>query len=442
MAAASGTREDGTPRPKKRAIALGGGGPVAGFLIGALEALEHAGIEFDVWSLSCIGAWVGLHYNQAEGPNRAAKTYAFFKEHAFRDSASYEAFPINKAFAPDFGACAWAWTQHVWDPQTYRRVLDVSSELPSVAAAWVRFLTTPGVKKTGDLNVHLLNNVLAVNPFSRFMTSLAYRSAINGLSNLYYPDSSLLDELELHRLDLLDVPKIGLMDTDQLKALAAALDLHHLAPDRKALPEIYHNAWRLPDGERDPGATGRLQLFNNKWARYRQQGTRDYLPISGASLCACSALPYVEQTVRIPNDDHREYSEGALVDTVSFSNLIEDHPDLDEIWVCRIVDVKQLRSPQDLHDSLSNLCQQFAAEVGDNDVKLFRNHLRKSAGRIPRVIEIPLAVRSRITYRWDHDNLATGYNEGLESVGSLLEQHQDLRNPQTTARPWPVTAGC
>ena len=52
------------PRKKKRAIALAGGGPAAGLHIGALEALEQHGVTFDVWSLSCIGAWVGVYYNQ------------------------------------------------------------------------------------------------------------------------------------------------------------------------------------------------------------------------------------------------------------------------------------------------------------------------------------------------------------------------------------------
>ncbi|MGY3136028.1 putative acylesterase/phospholipase RssA [Bradyrhizobium sp. USDA 4501] len=48
----------------KRAITLGGGGPAAGLHIGVLEALANAGITFDVWALSCIGAWVGIVYNQ------------------------------------------------------------------------------------------------------------------------------------------------------------------------------------------------------------------------------------------------------------------------------------------------------------------------------------------------------------------------------------------
>ena len=50
---------NGKPR---RAITLGGGGPAAGLHIGVLDALANANITFDVWSLSCIGAWVGIVY--------------------------------------------------------------------------------------------------------------------------------------------------------------------------------------------------------------------------------------------------------------------------------------------------------------------------------------------------------------------------------------------
>jgi len=51
----------------KRAISLAGGGPAAGLHIGALKKLAEANINFDVWALSCIGAWVGIVYHQFDG---------------------------------------------------------------------------------------------------------------------------------------------------------------------------------------------------------------------------------------------------------------------------------------------------------------------------------------------------------------------------------------
>ena len=49
----------------RRAIALGGGGPAVGLGLGALKRLQEANLTFDVWSLSCIGAWLGCVYHAA-----------------------------------------------------------------------------------------------------------------------------------------------------------------------------------------------------------------------------------------------------------------------------------------------------------------------------------------------------------------------------------------
>jgi len=429
-------------RKKKRAIALGGGGPAAGLHIGALRALEDYGVTFDVWSLSCIGAWVGVYYNQlpdedeASDEGKASRTLEFFRDHAFRDTRSYRGFPVNKAFAPNLDAYRTAWLDHVLSPQSYCDAFDFGNELRAAAAGWAHALGTPGMwQRDGDRNAHWLNNVLAVNPMSRFLTSLIYLSGINGLSNIYYKDSSFLDSIGIGKLDLVG-KNLDRMSPADLQDLARSYDPGRTAAKRKDMPEIYHNAWRLADDSR--GIPGKLQLFNNKWIDYWWRGKNlDYLPITRPSLCACSALPYVEQTVNIPNDYGNHYSEGALVDTVSFRNLVEDHPDLDEIWVCRIVDYRQVRLPKNLHDSLGNLCEEFAAEVGENDIELFKSHLRKTVGRTPRVVEIPLRVKTKVNYRWDHENLDNGYDEGQRAVRELMTIQADLQSHETSAPAWP-----
>jgi len=435
-------------RPKKRAIALAGGGPAAGLHIGALSALEEHGVTFDVWSLSCIGAWVGVYYNQLkedrlDGKGRAERTHAFFREHAFRDTASYRGFPVNKAFAPHLQAYASAWLAHSVNPETYRNVFAIGNELPDVLKGWTRFLSNPEMwQRDGDVNAHVLNNILAVNPVSRYLTSLLYLSEVNGLSNIYYKDSTFLDEIDFGGLDLVDAENLDQMRGDELASLAATHSRSRVAPERSKKPEIYHNALPLRDTSTSRVSTGQPQLFNNKWLDYRtgkRRRTRNYLPITRPSLCACSALPYVEQTVTIPNDDNRPYSEGALVDTVSFRNLVEDHHDLDEIWVCRIVDYGQVHLQKNLHDGLANLCEQFAAEVGENDISLFKSHLRKTVGRTPRVVEIPLNVKTKVNYHWDRDNLETGFKEARSAVHDLLKD-KDLASATTTNPKWRLPA--
>jgi predicted acylesterase/phospholipase RssA len=103
----------------KRAITLAGGGPAAGLHIGVLERLANAEIKFDVWALSCIGAWVGLVYNQCDPGKEVEQTYRFFKDGVFRDDASYKRFPINSVFGSDTFGNLRAWMEFVSTPDNY-----------------------------------------------------------------------------------------------------------------------------------------------------------------------------------------------------------------------------------------------------------------------------------------------------------------------------------
>jgi hypothetical protein len=43
------------------------------------------------------------------------------------------------------------------------------------------------------------------------------------------------------------------------------------------------------------------------------------------------------------------------------------------------VDAQQIRKPINLHDALANLCEMFAATVGEDDVRLFKYHVKELA---------------------------------------------------------------
>ena len=86
----------------KRAICLAGGGPAVGLSLGTLKRLhEEPDITFDVWSLACIGAWLGIAWNQAE-PGREYESSESFFRGIFRPDDVYDRFPIAAAFAPDY----------------------------------------------------------------------------------------------------------------------------------------------------------------------------------------------------------------------------------------------------------------------------------------------------------------------------------------------------
>jgi predicted acylesterase/phospholipase RssA len=407
------------PRPPA-AICLAGGGPAAGLHIGVLKGLRDKGITFDakhdVWALSCIGAWVGVIYNQAKN-DKIEETKKFFFD-VFRDDKVFESFPMNTVFTPDWAGNAEAVWDYLLDRDNYRTLflpkeimksfMDTMSALRRMAGSRRRrrryyngdfdeIEEFAGFSE-GDFNRWTLNQVLAVNPAMRLLMGLVYKSHITGRSRLYYPDSSFLNNIDFHKL------------TDDDK------------------PFIYHNAWNLRQQE--------LVLFANR-ARpattfaddaVKVEGYRS--PITAETLCACSALPYIEQTVTIGKD---EYCEGALIDTVNFCNLLKDNPDLKEIWVSRLLDANQIKPPTDLYDSMAILCELFAATVGDDDVKLFEYHVMNDPDTKHRtdltIIEIP--VSTQINFDWSHSNLEDGIRDGIKAAHQAVEAYRTApRNPR------------
>jgi len=395
------TTSDGE-KPRKRAICLAGGGPAVGLHIGALEGLKGKGIDFgnerSIWALSCIGAWVGVVYNQAEKNREIEATYDFF-HNVFRDDKSFQSFPTNTIFAPDWAGCAEAAWNFLLEPEHYKNAF-----LPRhIMESYLYTLSVLRDRKNwrtfseGEFNRWALNHVLAVNPAVRFLTALLYKSEIDGRARLYYTDSKFLKDIKFEELD------------------------------RRGKPYIFHNAFNF--------AREDIDLFANKSPKWgRLEGHR---AISAASLCACSALPFIEQTVRA---DGNVYCEGALVDTVNFKTLLKDHhhPDdpLEEIWINRIVDVRQIRKPKNMHDALANLCQLFAATVGEDDVKLFKFHVQEN-NRLPEhelkapkwtgtIVEIQ--VDDQIDFHWSHENLNRGRKNGAaaaENAHKLYEMYNE-----------------
>ena len=372
----------------KRAITLAGGGPAAGLHIGALQGIEdhnktfQCNIEFDVWALSCIGAWVGVIYNQWDGPDKAQRTYDFFHDKIFRDDSSYSRFPVNAAFGPDLQANRNALMTFLLSGESYQGLVQPDKILEALRET-INFWSDPkSWTSEGDINHWMLNQVLAVHPASRFLTSLIYLSQVNGLSRIYYHDSSFLKSIKFENLFQL------------------------------SKPFIYHNAWNVDKHE--------MHLFSNV-ARPR------YQKLTSESLCACSALPYIEEPVTINGE---VYSEGALIDTVNFRRLIEDHPDLDEVWVSRIVDVSQAKAPKNITEAIGNLCMIFAGSLGDDDVRLFKYHARdeKWCGTI---YEIEFAAKrphlAQVTFDWNQSNLENGRKRGYTAMVELLSFHDSIK---------------
>lgn len=361
-------------KPVKRAIALAGGGPAVGLSIGSLKRLhEEADIKFDVWTLACIGAWLGIVWNQAEEGKELDTSIEFFRG-IFRPDDVYDKFPIAAAFAPDWMSCVQNAVTFALDPKSYQNLV-VPDAIMAAYEEIVRFASDPTQWTNSNFNTLILNQVLAVNPWTRFMTSLMYKSQTRGLSRIWYKDSALLAKIKFENLY------------------------------KPGKPALYHNAYNL--------TKDKLELFAANDSRYQR--------ISGHTLCACSALPYIEEPVVI---DGVTYCEGATVDTVNFEDLMRNHPDLDEVWVSRILDIKQVRKPDNLYDALNNLVMLFAATTSEDDVKLFKHHVAKHYPHV-KVIDIPVAYN--VSYDWTYSNLDRSIVEGYEAADAVLRAYRQGR---------------
>jgi len=368
-----------TPR---RAITLAGGGPEAGLHIGALAFFEQEKVHFDIWALSCIGAWVGIYYQQCEEGKQAEQTREFFREQVFRDDISYERFPVNAVFGPDLSALGRATIEFLSNPANYHDIV-LPDRIMAVVKDSLALLGDTKRWNEGDFSKFWLE-FLAAHPYSRFLTSLMYLSNMSGLSKIYYENSSFLKSINFSALE------------------------------EPGKPFIYHNAYNLD--------SRKLQLFANR-------PFRDYKKISPESLCACSALPYIEETITFGGS---EYCEGALVDTVNFRDLL-DHaelmlgdkgPELDEVWVSKIVDYEEIRAPRNLCDAMGNLCMLFAATVGDDDVKLFKYHARLDRPQpwTGQIVDIDFGGKTN--FDWNQKNFDNGFDVGWHAAETAWKQYK------------------
>ncbi len=357
---------------KKRALTFAGGGPAVGIGLGVLRALQESpAIEFEVWSLSCVGAWLGCLYHVSPKPKRTRqdklKYVEGLMEGFFREDRVYDKFPCPTVFLPDIPEMISAYLRFMIDPRSYTNLV-IPEEIQKGYQDLLDYYLRPSRWSYGDFCHLMLNSMLAPNPAARFLMSMIYKSDLPGLNKLWFgPDYHLLKDFDMKLLEENDVPI------------------------------LYHNAYNIDRQE--------LQLFSNKDEKYPK--------ITTQTLCACSGLPYILSPVQI---DGSTYVEGATIDTVGFWHLLDNHPDLEEIWVCRILDTHQIHPHHNLVEALNNLVMLFASTTSEDDVKLFRFHLQElneqlaaeaaKKGHEPRPIElIEFPVDYHTSYEWTHTNL-------------------------------------
>ncbi|WP_210516772.1 hypothetical protein [Thalassospira sp. ER-Se-21-Dark] len=107
------------------------------------------------------------------------------------------------------------------------------------------------------------------------------------------------------------------------------------------------------------------------------------------------------------------------------------NPDFDEVWGSRILDIKQIRQPENLYDALNDQVMLFAATTSEDDVKLFTCKVAES-GRDIRGIEIP--VEANISYDWTWENLDQSIEDGNRAANSVLSAYRNTTGDVTVAK--------
>lgn len=366
----------------KRALTLAGGGPAVGLSIGTLKKFDEEGMKFDIWASACIGAWLSVIYNQAEKGHEIEETISIFEEWIFQKDDIYSAFPIAKVFAPRFGADAKILADFMMDPNNYTNLFLPQSIINATQQVF-KYMAKPNNWSHGNFNSLILNSFMAVNPVVRFMTNMMYNSGITGLSSIYSEKSTFLNYLKW----------------DKLK--------------KKGRPLLYHNAFNLNTHE--------LDYFSN-----RPLDIKDlpFKPLAAKTLCACSALPYIEEPVTI---DDQVYCEGATIECVNFDLLLtlcEKHG-IEEVWISQIVNPAQVHAPKSLDDALNNLIMLFAGSVSDDDVMMFLDEIEKRKSKL-KVINVPVSPAAN--YDWNNSNLHHCIEEGYKAAEEIIEEYK--RNPK------------
>ncbi len=353
---------------KKRALALAGGGPLVGIQIGALKALEEAGIEFDVFTCGCVGSWVGCLYNSMPPQqDRIGAITEFFRQ-IFVEDDVFSKYPVPvKTFLVDYQGDMQKTLELMMDPESYQDLF-----LPWRIGQYMWEMWNQPATSKEYFNYYLSKGI-SLNPWARYMMNMSYG---------------------LHKSG-----RTGLVHNDDL--VNQFIDFDALCQSEKL---VYFNAYNLSKQQ--------IELFVNRHNHPKfATGNAQYL-MAGSSVLNYTANPEI-------NGD--KYCEGAVIDTVNFEHLMENHPDLDEVWVIKITDYKSIKPPQNLLDAELLAVMLPFTTIADDDIKLFKYHL-KEQGDTTKVVEIGMRY-DELNYHWSYANLDKGIEVGYQGAKATIADY-------------------
>ncbi|RLC19606.1 MAG: hypothetical protein DRI57_06770 [Deltaproteobacteria bacterium] len=221
---------------------------------------------------------------------------------------------------------------------------------------------------------------MAINPFVRFAVELQYKISKSGIAGLISSENFVDKYIRFDQL----------FKSDKV---------------------VYLNAYNL--------STKQMEIFIN------QKGHDKYNDIDADALMAGSSVLHYTENRTIDGKKYK-YCEGAVINTVNLDHLLTQHPDLDEIWVVKIADYKEVKPPENLIEaSLLGVMLPFNT-ISDDDIVLFSHKLQeynRKEGKNIRLVNV-LMKYGELDYHWNHSNLDRGIRIGYEGTLKSIKEFE------------------
>lgn len=147
--------------------------------------------------------------------------------------------------------------------------------------------------------------------------------------------------------------------------------------------------------------------------------------ITPAHLQAALSFPFLYPPTEL---DGGLYIEGAALDCLNFRDLLELHPNLEEIVIFDLLGADRLlRAPTDLYDAWVMSILTPLIEIARDDLKIFEaEHLGKYPKlkrpyRVPLIEDIPAADLPDV-FDWSRSNLARLFDVGYASAAGFAQR--------------------
>lgn len=172
----------------------------------------------------------------------------------------------------------------------------------------------------------------------------------------------------------------------------------------KVKPELYVNAYNLTKQD--------MENFDKR-------------NLSPKHLQAALSFPFLYPPTQLGDN---WYIEGAAIDCLNFKNLMDNHPELEEIVVFDILGAAcLLRTPRNLYDAWVMSIITPLVEIARDDIKIFESvHMPKypklkPLHRVPLVEDVPVEDLPDV-FDWSRSNLKNLYDIGYRSAHNYVER--------------------